>query len=53
LFSQSNAIAVEDGRRTAEDAAGWLAENMRPFYGLNTKSTFLFGGTINYLQNYD
>ena len=51
LVTQSNVIAcVEGGSQTIEAAINWLAENIQPFFGERTEATFIFGGTILYLQ---
>ncbi len=51
LMTLSNIIAaVEGGGRAAEEVARWLTENVRPFYGRRSESTFLFSGTIWYFQ---
>jgi len=50
LTTQSNVIAaVEQGTDTIEDVYRWLVSQTKPYFQ-STKATFVFGGSIWYLQ---
>ena len=50
LTTQSNVIAaVEQGNETIEDVYSWLVSQTKPYFH-SVKATFVFGGSIWYLQ---